>query len=254
MPVIKDATTPYITKAGPQPGITAVSTPYIKSVNTYAIPPSLQDKFSAYWKAETFVDEVANLTLAPVVDPPTILPAKVNNGWRMLKAEVEFLRVADTAAISPSGQFAIGFWLNPLEFTGTQGLVTKGSTGAANLSYAVLLTSGQQVQFQTSNGSTVTAFNSNEFVSVLTWHHIYVQHDGENMGISVDNGTLKTVAAAQQQANAANFEVGVWGGSATYKLGGVVDEVFFVNGEVLTTDDRDTIYNSGVGTTWEDLA
>lgn len=93
--------------------------------------------------------------------------------------------------------------------------------------------------------------------STATWYWFFGYHDSVNnlLGISINNGTDVTTSYSHPGTTGTTvFRVGVntaaGGGIALNRFDGLIDELAFFKGYVLSADDRAAIYNSGTGVTY----
>jgi RHS repeat-associated protein len=120
--------------------------------------------------------------------------------------------------------------------------------------YRISHNPGTGFRFRVGSGS---AYIDSGAVSANTWHTVIAWHDHDSVNstinIQVDDGSVNTLSYSGGTADSNNsLSIGAFPGGGT-GLDGRIDEVAIYRNRVLTTSERDWIYNNGVGRTYADL-
>ena len=158
-------------------------------------------------------------------------------------ATSEYLSQAGTAALLGGTTWWRSIWFYLDTTTTAQTLfATRNTNDGMSL---VTGAAGTDVSLVVGNGTGVATATFTISLSTATWYHAYVEFDGTNIGISIDNGTIV------QQALGGAFSAGAGG----LNVGANLTPLLFVDGRlqcffgangVLTTAQRTTNYNAGV--------
>lgn len=142
----------------------------------------------------------------------------------------DWLNIASSANLTPSGDFTIEFWAYPLTIAGTQEWYSKG--------YGIqiyTLNSGQWGAAFSNDNSANYYINANfgGFGGFRTnaWQHIVVTRSGNNYfgfvnGVGTSLGTINTAPATGNDV----LRIGDWSGGGGYPINGYISDVRFVNG------------------------
>lgn len=170
----------------------------------------------------------------------------------------EYLDIAhgSQTGLAVSGDFSVSFWCKfetvPPSDSYTYFPVSK-SSGLGTRGYAVQLRNdgGQQkVRLIISDdGSAISTSDVNQTLSVSTWYHYVVTYDASaGTGTVYRNGSsLGTFSGLDTSIynSGGSFHLGGWQGTGIFD--GVLDEVGFWGGRILSGSDVSTLYNSGSG-------
>ena len=144
--------------------------------------------------------------------------------------------------------FALSLWIE-FDALGTQIPIQCGSGGLASNNDWFLEHSASRLRFYVPDGGVWKIAVANTFgaPTTATYYHVYGQYDYSTgvIGISINNGTLDTVAGPATP-NDAGYGVGFGVGVGAY-FNGRMDEIAFWATRVLTTDERTELYNGGAG-------
>ena len=162
------------------------------------------------------------------------------------------LRILDTTACGNGGtDMSISGWLNTDNLSGLHLIMGRRIDGTQSNYEYVLDTTGTSVRFyvQTPSGFFITTWGSP--LSTGIWYHIYAEYNGstDEVGISVDNGTLQTAAVTGTPNDfgaSGNLGVGGFGPAGDFETDGRIDELGFYS-RILTPAERGELYNSGSG-------
>lgn len=84
-------------------------------------------------------------------------------------------------------------------------------------------------------------------LSTGTWYFLCGYYDGANMGLSIDGATFTTNASTYAASNSSNMYLT---GDFASGMQGALDEFGYWVGHVLTSTEKDNLYNSGNGKTF----
>lgn len=222
---------------------------------------ALKTSLVAHWKLEEAsgnrADSSGNGTTLTDNNTVTSNPGKVGTAAQFTAASSEWLSAADNASVSMGDiDFTVAAWLYYDSLpAGNIPAVVKWSAGTDGLGDEYFLSTNGSNQFvfflrnaaNTANGTvTGTTFGA---LSTGTWYYVMAGHDAANdlLFISVNNGARDTAAhTTGGRDGGANFTIGSWSGGSSDFFNGRIDEVSLWK-KVVTTTDRDSIYNSGNG-------
>ena len=192
-----------------------------------------------------------------LTDVNTVLygAGKRNNAGDFEVGTSEYLEIADNADLS--------FGDEDVTFAGWVKLESKGATrcwlgkrvdGGGALDYNLFFhNAGDDFRFGAA-GAAVEANNLGS-PSLATWYFIVCWHDaaGNTINIQVNNGTADSAATGGTPINdgAGYFAIGAEGRNGDY-WDGLIDEVAVWN-RVLTSGEKDWLYDSGAGRTYTEL-
>lgn len=176
---------------------------------------------------------------------------KINFAAEFVGANSEYLSVADNAALRGLDvDWSWDFWVYVTVPSTAQIIFSKGTGTVASTRDYLCFISSSNIQIRASNG-TAEATKAFTGLTVLanTFYHVYVEHDSiaNLLGISVNNGTLQTVAFTANNSHlpGGDFRVGV-NCDLSGALTGRIDELVRW-GRKLTTTERTNRYNAGAG-------
>lgn len=165
----------------------------------------------------------------------------------------QYLDITDNADLSMGAGVSFEFtgWFKFTSVAGTQGIFGKDDGGAGQREYLVRLESSKFVWYGSLDGSTFGSVTANTFGALSTgvWYFLDVYYDQPSgvLGISVNRGTFDTAGLGTG---------GVFNGSAKFVIGQQIAGAAFLNGNadavglwkrILTSIERDNLYNSGAG-------
>lgn len=231
-------------------------------------PSSLLTGLTAYWKLDEASDgsgAVSRLDSGPnaqnLTDTNTTASGigKIGNCCDFENSNTEYLSIADNAIMSVADiDFCFDFWINPEALANNRNVLGKGTGSSANL-YQYQVYSGVAgivywvVSYSTDRNFVNTAAGA---VVVGTWAYIYVYHDAtkNEIGISI-NGATPIVAPAPGGCydGTGEFYLGA-GPNAAFPYDGLIDEVGYWRGRILTPAEIAKRYNGGNGSTYPAFA
>ena len=223
---------------------------------------TLTDGLIAYWKFEesggTRDDQKGPQDLA---DHNTVTQAagKKGNAAQFTRANVEYLSITDTAALSTGDiDFTIACWVY-LDSKPTPNdnmfVVGKSDDGDSNdTEYRLVLNPGaDSLGWFVSDGTNTTKITA--VVSATgTWYFVVAWHDAtaNTIHIQVNNGTAASASHTTGSWNSTSpFTIGNYAGvpDGSNAWNGRIDEVGFWK-RVLTAQERANLYNGGSGNTY----
>jgi RHS repeat-associated protein len=228
---------------------------------------------NAYWKLDETSGAAADSATANNTltnnNSLTYVAGKINNGANFVAASSTYLSItnATQVGLDPTSTFSCAGWVKftTLPGAGENILCAKYSNNTDG-SYSVELgaePNGIYVLY-TDNGNTsqnahLLEFDSpaNLFSATSTWYHVAVAVDAGNKVVTAwINGATTTMTARGGESassinqGAAKFSIGGMDSETngiTRKLDGMLDEVGFWKGYLLTQSDVTTLYNGGAG-------
>ncbi len=160
------------------------------------------------------------------------------------------LSCADNASLSCGDQdFEFSCWIKAESFTDNGCIIAKNVAGSTEYrlyvnTSGVLVWSVYSAAGELSGGGVSSA----AALSLGTWYFINVWHDATNnlVGLKVNNGTAVTSdQTGGCYDGAGSFYMGAQ--DAAIRYDGLVDEVGFWKGRILTAAERTALYNNGNG-------
>lgn len=213
------------------------------------IGDTLRADVVAYWKMDENGNDASgrgnDLTL---VNSPSFAAGKVGNALVMTSASEQGARLDNNADIQlANGDYSIAFWLRLSSKDADQTILEKISL-AFDYEYSLFYEIGND-RLNWYVGITKTTANNLGSPSINTWYFVVVDYD-----ISATTATISINRATADSRNNV-LAVSVTDGPLTigYEdtysyLDGAVDEMLFVK-RLLTTEEKDYLYNSGNGRT-----
>ena len=169
--------------------------------------------------------------------------------------ESQFVDMGNPAVLQIIGQIGVSVWLNTIDASVLQGVVTKWNYGqSSGCSYAIMVTGGNVLWQVTNSGADAFGplFASTSYpISNGTLYHVVGTWDGTNINLYV-NGALvdsapfagPTIYLLSGDFFVGNMQIGA--GAGPYSFGGTLDAVRAYN----TAPDLsqvDEIYGGGLG-------
>lgn len=205
----------------------------------------------SYWTMdETSGTRVDSHGTNDLTDNNTVSSAagKFGNAASFVRANSEFLSVADNASLSITSAFSISFWVRFNSSNVLQVVASKqGATG--NRSWQVQHTPGNRLKFivYTSSASKGKDLESSVAITTASWYHVVCTFiPSTAMQITV-NGTLSEGTDSIFPAiadSSAQFRLGYIDVPGAYHLDGELDEIGIWS-RALSSTDRTNLYNSG---------
>lgn len=177
------------------------------------------------------------------------------NAAQFTAASSEYLSKTDNADLSMGDiNFTVAAWVYPDNVTGTVTIASKYAATGASTSEYLLRRTGTTFTFLVSGGSTTGNVVSSVTVSANQWYYVMAWHDSvtNKINIQVNNGAVTSDdhTAGSNDSNT-DFNVGRRGNGSEY-FDGRIDELGIWK-RLLTTDERTSLYNGGVGRMYRDL-
>lgn len=179
---------------------------------------------------------------------------KVGNAVSFVAANSQSLSHVDTATLSPAGSFTIAAWVNITSGGALRAIAAK-QDGATIAGSEYLLYYDNVTGFFTfaiygggSAGtiaaSTFGGLSTSTFYLVIGWYDA----GGNSIGVSVNNTADTTAWGGGINNTATDFALGsTRGGTPGNFWDGLVDEVPYWQGRVLSAGDRTSLWNGGSG-------
>lgn len=204
-------------------------------------------------------DSHGGLTLT-AVNAPGSGTGKKNGAVDCESSSTQYLtRPGDDASLSAGGRsFTIGAWVNVESGGGSNSgriMSKRQANSNADFDLYLVATTGVTLEVWDQGGATVkTASASKALTGVWTFVVAWYDAGANSIGLQLDGGTPATTSTAG---------VTIKDGTGTFMIGqlhqvsrafdGLIDEAFVYMGRVLTSDERDWLYNSGTGRTYSEL-
>lgn len=242
----------------------AFSTFFIAPARAATICDDFSTNLSSHWKLEEAsgtredIHGTNDLTDNNTVTSGT---GKIDTAADLERSNSEYLSLAEASATSlnPTDDFSISFWYNAESLTdgNWNGLVSKQDTGDTTPGpfNTGILRDGSTYYFLFGvyDGSTARGnlFTINSYVSIGTWYHVVVTFDkgtgDKDVYINGTNVQSETVTVTTY-SDQSDFRIG-WKNKPSANDGwdGLIDEVSFWNGRLITSGEVTTLYNSGAG-------
>lgn len=214
---------------------------------------SLLDSLVSYWKLEeasgTRSDSHSTNHLADI-NTVTSNPGKLGTAGQFTAASLEYLSVADNAALSTGDiDFTIAAWVYLDSKTTQRPIAGKWASGEYEYLLAYHQSNDRFNLFASPDGSAVAGVAANNLGSpaLATWYYVVGSHSATDnaLYIWVNNGLPNATAhTAGVRDGAQAFEVGR-NADGTY-MDGRIDGLGFWK-RVLTPEDRILLYAGGAG-------
>ncbi len=196
----------------------------------------------------TRVDHIGAFNVAMTNSVPGVTGKVRKAAQFVLATPVNYLsRAADFYRLGASA-FTLAFWVQLSSLPGTnQAIISMGnSPNAGQYTWLVLALSTGQIEGAFDGGGAGVILSSSN-LSVGAWTFVVIWHDGTNLRLQMNNGTIASSAAVFRDIIGATgtFSFGAMGIGNT-KLDGLVDSTQVWN-RVLSAGERSTVWNSGAG-------
>ena len=182
---------------------------------------------------------------------------KQNNAANFVAANSEYLGIGDNAGLSSADEsFSIGGWFNYDFLPDTyQFMIAKRDSYATAMEYEVFIT-GQKLNFWIGNSAAShNAVVHSTTLAAGTWYFFLAEYNASAnlLTLSLNDGSPATQATTINVADSSGaFRMGNQPDLANSEYDGKLDEIFFYK-RLLTDDEREWLYNSGAGRTYNDL-
>lgn len=219
---------------------------------------AMTDNLVAYWKLDeasgTRSDSAGsnNLTDNNTVGAET---AKINNGARFIRANTEYLSVADNATLSTGdSDFSVSMWVSTTNPSQQQYLIGKFQN-SGNFEWIAYIYSGNMNFSIYNNGTGSLSKSIAASISSTVMTHFVFVHDTTNNNFYIyKNGLIAssdtiTLTIADTTAD---FRIGDLYSGGVFATDGLVDEVAFFR-RALSSGEAATLYNGGAGCAYQYL-
>lgn len=221
----------------------------------------LQTNLTAFWSLEntSWTDDTGNGTTLTGHGTPTVTTGVAGgNGLGTLDGTTQYLSAASNTNVSNGGgSFSVQAWVKTTAAPGGEVVFNKDNNAFGQREWGLgsRFTSSNVWSFTLSNTST-SFFNADSAVTVVTgsFVHLVGTFNSSTGAITIYvNGTASgagaTLTGTVQSSASAPISIGSLAG-ATFMPAGVIDQVGFWKGRVLSSSDVTALYNSGAGLTY----
>jgi len=176
---------------------------------------------------------------------------KINSGASCVRANSEYLEVADNAGLSPT-QFSVSAWVRPVSagMGTTRGVIVKyNSSTPAQSSFALLaLVSNRLALYLRISAGTELSASPATVMSADTWYFVVGKYNGSTISLSINAGSPTTTALAGSMNDSTSaLRIGMYPSNLSGSgFGGIIDEAGFWN-RAIDSDEETALYNSGNG-------
>jgi len=125
-----------------------------------------------------------------------------------------------------------------------------GIAGQSNSSYSLQLLGSGTLRFRTNHVTDgVKTVDWGSTLSAGVWYYVHAYHDPDTdtIGISVNDGTVVTTATGGNALVTRTDDWNIGSISSGNYFDGLIDQVRFLRGSILSSGDRTSTYNSGDG-------
>lgn len=186
---------------------------------------------------------------------------KKGNASAMVSGSAEAFTRNDDAGLDLTGDWSMAGWIYSDYIDSTTRRVLTKYRASPNTDREFLIQISNvdnKIGFYVykSDGTGVSARATSDTLSASTWYHISVwcDHTNDVIGIAVNAGTPVTTAwTGTVNAGTTTLMFGNYSGASSGYWDGRHDEWCFYN-RVLTSDERDWLYNGGTGRTYAETA
>ncbi len=170
----------------------------------------------------------------------------INTAFDFERGDSDKVTISDDDSLDFTDTFTISSWIK-LESLGiNQVFISKADVSSiANISYQIGVTSGDKVQFITSNGVGIDNIDSTFSLTTGVFYHVIATYDNGNGTLYINaeqNATDPSMVTPQVTGTRLNFGVE---GDTNY-FDGVIDEVGLWN-RSLSKEEINRLYNLGSG-------
>lgn len=222
---------------------------------------SLRSRLIAYWAGENANDSHTGGYNLTAYNTPTYTSGLVANAFTLVSASTQYLDITSVDALAPLGDFEIFCWANFTTVGADRMLINNGDANAVNyphsMAYELMYVhSGTKFRFTVGNNTTSIVLSSTAAApSAGSWYAVNAYHQaGVRVGISINNGAFDTSAytGGSYRPVALPLTIGKWSNFNGARMNGLIDEVGFW-GRLLSTTERQWLYNSGAGRAYSSL-
>ena len=216
------------------------------------------DDAEAFWNMEeasgTRFDQTTNNH--DLTDNNTVGQAAgiVDQAANFVAATDEYLSEADTAGLSAGNiDMSFSIWVYPNALLANKHTFSKIGTINANKEYVLLMrlaTGAMRFDWFTDAVGNKSSAQATDLLTAATWNYIFCYHDAtaNEIGISINDGTIVTTAATGGNDGAAEFRI-ARENSTSNDWDGRVD-AFGVWRRRITAAEVTDLYNAGSGKQW----
>lgn len=162
--------------------------------------------------------------------------------WQMTYAEFDAFDDYMTAVAGGGGTTGFLF-AAAIRVTGTGTARTIWSDTGTNTGYKVTLNTSDQLVLSAGNNVLYTSAITTGTLTDGTDYVVLAWHDGANLNVSINNGTVATQAFVTTTAGTAGFTIGRDNGAATSTFGSRIYNIIYRKNDTSTTAERTSIAN-----------
>lgn len=205
-----------------------------------------------YWKADSNMNDGAGSSNGTDTNSPTYTSGKISNAFTCVASSSQYSSVSETGLLGTSNTYTLNLWVKLSSTSGNQSFLMNYSTPGNPLFYF----SGGTITH--SKGGVVDLNYS--WTADTNWHMWTFVGDGSGMRTYLDGNSTPVASNANTSVLAAATSSVPFGG---YKASGSMQAGWYLDGQLdeigiwstaLSTSDIATLYNSGSGITYPDVA
>jgi hypothetical protein len=174
---------------------------------------------------------------------------KIKTALRLYSNDNDYINYDTEPAITGTGVFCIAMWFNPQIFDTNQMLYNQRGTGDdLNGSIALYFTNQNKIKFEVCNSGYGFTFVGNTQITTSGWHLVIAQRTNSMNGeLYLDNQLDGSGSGSAKTLFNKPVSIGRWNGGAMY-ADIVFDDTRVWNGRTLNTEERNFLWNNGLGT------
>jgi hypothetical protein len=241
--------------------IIAYIIPFVFLISPLSAYAALTTNLVGYWKLDessgNAADSSGNSNTLTNLNTVTYTPEKINNGALFVRLTSQALSIANASqtGLGLTGDFSIGFWINPVSLASNEALVAKWDDHItnSNLSYLVQtdVNGSLNVRLRKDASTDLASVTKNGVLSTGSLQYILVTWTKSSGTVEIwkngiSQGTGTGTSGTNIQSGAASFDLGGTVGLNGSYLNGALDEVG-VWSRVLTSTEIGQLYNGGAG-------
>jgi hypothetical protein len=182
----------------------------------------------------------------------------INNSAGFSSSNTEWLSIADNPELSlgSNTSFTLAAWIYPTVGGSNKAFIDKGPNVGSQNGHEFRLGRTTVIEFDVGNGSSFQTVSS-ESTSTNNWYFVVAWHDPDNDTISlqINNSTIYTNTwAGGTQDTSGSLALGRRGDFSGGYWDGRIDQVAYWTDQIIGSDDRTWLYNSGAGRDCQEIA
>lgn len=173
---------------------------------------------------------------------------KINTALLLYLDYEDYIDYDTGPTITGTGIFCIAMWFNPQAFNKGQMLYNQRAVNSPDGSIALYLTDQNKIKFEVYNSGYGFAFTSDTQITTSGWHLVIAQRTNSMNGeLYLDNQLDGNGSGSAKTLLNKPVSIGRWNGGAMY-ADIVFDDARVWNGRTLNTEERNFLWNNGLGT------